>query len=164
MNNYLYIFVSSMYVNTLKKNNCFSFEQTGNASTHWVDQCSFVSCRGQYSAHTDVSCSHLSMKVSLFSKKEVGCPWVFLAFFPAVCTALHSHLHIFFSPLSPPLNSIHPTTRLSSPFRVVHLYGNNWFTLPLAVFKAHFHHLFWRFFLCFLSRAPAPIQGFFFQM
>lgn len=39
-----------------------------------------------------------------------------------------------------PPDSLHPTTLLSSPFGVAHLYGNNWSASPPALFKARFHH------------------------
>lgn len=50
-----------------------------------------------------------------------------------------------------PNDSLHPTTFLSSPFGVAHLYGNNWSTSPPALFKVCFHHpplspFFWCFF------------------
>lgn len=39
---------------------------------------------------------------------------------------------------------------------MVHLYGNNWTVLPLAVFKPCFHHLFWRVILFIYYRETPP--------
>lgn len=62
--------------------------------------------------------------------------------------------------LPSPRDSLHPTTLLSSPFGVVHLYGNNWSALPPALFIARFHHppLFFVFFYLFiyLQTLPSP--------
>lgn len=69
--------------------------------------------------------------------------------------------HLSLSLCTPlPPDSLHPTTLLSSPFGVVHLYGNNWSALPPALFKARFHHppLFFVFIYLFiyLRTLPSP--------
>ena len=98
-------------------------------------------------------CSHLSREMRL------------------VCSTALSPLPVsLYSPSSslPPSQFSPPHhTVLSSPFGVVHLYGNNRSALPQAVFKACFHHPFFFFFfllLCifiYLSRTSTPIRGVF---
>lgn len=82
--------------------------------------------------------------------------WMVLSFrwlfFPMVCCLTQACFFL----LSPRQNSPHLATFLSSSIGVVHLYGNGWFTLPLAVFKACFHHFYGGIFYLFICLKPSP--------
>lgn len=79
--------------------------------------------------------------------------YFFIFFFTA--SPLHppphrwSRQHLSLAAHPSPKDSLHPTTLLSSPFGVAHLYGNNWSASPPALFKARFHHPPLSFFWCF---------------
>lgn len=115
---------------------------------------------GLLSAGLVVTASSTRLQVcSIFEIRDDG--RVFLSSFPTVCIDVHTDL--YFSHL----NSLHSNTFLSSPTGEVHLYGNNGFTLPRALFKACFHHFFgwgWSKNVLFFYLAvanPHPPIGFF---
>ena len=118
-----------MYIRFINGDNCWKLYQIVNART-----CGAVQCQLKKTVlHILTAAFH---SVNILEKREGGCH-VFLL--TVVCIDLHSELYFL---LALPLNSLHPTTFLSSPFGVVHFYGNNRFTFPLAVFKVGFHQFF----------------------